>query len=156
MVKETLRLCPPVPIVVRRLLEPLELGGYTVPAETMVAPCIHLVHRREDIYPHPRRFMPERWLGHPAGTYTWIPFGGGVRRCLAASFALLEMKRVVAAVLEEVEMEAVQSRSEPVTEEAPISYSPGRRGLVQITRRRGDGTAPTRLTGYGQATAAAA
>jgi cytochrome P450 len=155
VVKETLRLCPPVPIVVRCLLEPLELGGYTVPAGTMVAPCIHLVHRREDIYPHPRRFMPERWLGHPAGTYTWIPFGGGVRRCLAASFALLEMKRVVAAVLEEVEMEAVQSRSEPVTKSA-ISYSPGRRGLVQITRRRGDGTAPTRLTGDGQATAAAA
>jgi cytochrome P450 len=155
VVKETLRLCPPVPIVVRRLLEPLELGGYTVPAGTMVAPCIHLVHRREDIYPHPRRFMPERWLGHPAGTYTWIPFGGGVRRCLAASFALLEMKRVVAAVLEEVEMEAVQSRSEPVTKSA-ISYSPGRRGLVQITRRRGDGAAPARLTGYGQAAAAAA
>jgi cytochrome P450 len=155
VVKETLRLCPPVPIVVRKLLEPMELGGYTVPAGAMVAPCIHLVHRREDVYPHPRRFMPERWLGRPAGTYTWIPFGGGVRRCLAASFALLEMKRVVAAVLEEVEMEAVQARSEQVTKSA-ISYSPGRRGLVRITQRRGDGIEPATPTGYGQATAAAA
>jgi cytochrome P450 len=155
VVKETLRLCPPVPIVVRRLLEPMELGGYTVPAGAMVAPCIHLVHRREDVYPHPRRFMPERWLDRPAGTYTWIPFGGGVRRCLAASFALMEMKRVVAAVLEEVEMEPVQSRSEQVCKSA-ISYSPGRRGLVRITRRRRDGATPRTPTGYGREAAAAA
>jgi cytochrome P450 len=155
VVKETLRLCPPVPIVVRRLLEPMELGGYTVPAGAMVAPCIHLVHRREEIYPHPRRFMPERWLDRPTGTYTWIPFGGGVRRCLAASFALLEMKRVVAAVLEEVELEPVQSRSEQVTKSA-ISYSPGRRGLVRITRRLRDDATPAKPTGYGRETAAAA
>lgn len=155
VVKETLRLCPPVPIVVRKLLAPMQLGGYTVGAGAMVAPCIHLVHRREEIYPHPRRFMPERWLGRPAGTYTWIPFGGGVRRCLAASFALLEMKRVVAAVLEEIELEAVQARSEQVTKSA-ISYSPGRRGLVRITGRRGDVTAPATPAGYGHETAAAA
>ncbi len=155
VVKETLRLCPPVPIVVRKLLEPMELGGYTVGAGTMVAPCIHLVHRREDVYPHPRRFMPERWLGRAAGTYTWIPFGGGVRRCLAASFALLEMKRVVAAVLEEVEMEAVQARSEQVTKSA-ISYSPGRRGLVRITARRKGAGRPATPAGYGRETAAAA
>jgi cytochrome P450 len=155
VVKETLRLCPPVPIVVRRLLEPMELGGYTVAAGAMVAPCIHLVHRREDVYPHPRRFMPERWLGRPAGTYTWIPFGGGVRRCLAASFALLEMKRVVAAVLEEVEMEAVQARSEQVTKSA-ISYSPGRRGLVRITRRLTAAATPATPSGLGRETAAAA
>ncbi|HEY2283952.1 MAG TPA: cytochrome P450 [Solirubrobacteraceae bacterium] len=155
VVKETLRLCPPVPIVVRKLLEPMQLGGYTVPAGAMVAPCIHLVHRREDVYLHPRRFMPERWLDSPAGTYTWIPFGGGVRRCLAASFALLEMKRVVAAVLEEVEMEAVQARSEQVTKSA-ISYSPGRRGLVRIVGRRRDGVGPAKPAGYGRERAAAA
>jgi cytochrome P450 len=155
VMKETLRLCPPVPIVVRKLLEPMELGSYTVPAGAMVAPCIHLVHRREDVYPHPRRFMPERWLERSAGTYTWIPFGGGVRRCLAASFALMEMKRVVATVLEEVEMEAVQARSEQITKSA-ISYSPGERGLVRITRRLRDVSRPAAPTGYGAETAAAA
>ncbi|HEV3320460.1 MAG TPA: cytochrome P450 [Solirubrobacteraceae bacterium] len=155
VLRETLRLCPPVPIVVRKLLEPMELGSYTVPAGAMVAPCIHLVHRREDVYPHPRRFMPERFLRRPAGTYTWIPFGGGVRRCLAASFALLEMKRVVAAVLEEVDLQPVQSRSEQVTKSA-ISYSPGRRGLVRITRRRRDGIRAAAPPGYGRETAAAA
>ncbi len=132
VVRETLRLCPPVPIVVRKLLAPVQLGGYTVPAGTMVAPCIHLVHRREDVYPQPRSFMPERFLQRPAGTYTWIPFGGGARRCLAASFALLEMKRVTTAVLEEVQLRPAQSPSEQVKKSA-ISYSPGRRGLVIVT-----------------------
>ncbi len=147
VMRETLRLCPPVPIVVRKLLTPMQLGGYTVPAGTMVAPCIHLVHRREDVYPRPRSFLPERFLQRPAGTYTWIPFGGGARRCLAASFALFEMKRVTTAVLEEVELRAVQSRSEQVKKSA-ISYSPGRRGLVIVadagscTRRQAP-TSPT-------------
>ncbi len=131
VVRETLRLCPPVPIVVRKLLEPMRLGGYEVPAGTMVAPCIHLVHRREDIYPYPKRFMPERFIERPAGTYTWIPFGGGVRRCLAASWALLEMKRVTKTILEEVELIAARSSSEHVRKSA-ISYSPGRRGLVIV------------------------
>ena len=134
VLRETLRLCPPVPIVVRRLLAPMRLGGYTIGAGTMVAPCIHLIHRRADIYPNPRSFVPERFLNQMPGTYTWIPFGGGARRCLAASFALLEMKRVVHTVLSEVELRPVESRSEQVTKSA-ISYSPGRRGLVLLTRR---------------------
>ncbi|HYM46331.1 MAG TPA: cytochrome P450 [Solirubrobacteraceae bacterium] len=134
VLRETLRLCPPVPIVVRRLLAPMRLGGYTIPAGAMVAPCIHLLHRREDVYPQPRSFVPERFLDRPPGTYTWIPFGGGVRRCLAASFALLEMKHVVQTVLGEVELRPVESRSEQVARSA-ISFSPGRRGLVTVVRR---------------------
>ena len=86
VVRETLRLCPPVPIVVRRLLQPMVLGGYTIPAGATVAPCAYLIHLCEEIYPQPRSFVPERFLDRPPGTYTWIPFGGGVRRCLAASF----------------------------------------------------------------------
>ncbi len=82
--KETMRLCPAAPIVVRNLLAPMELGGYAIPAGTTVAPCVHLVHRREEIYPEPLRFMPERFLERPAGAYTWIPFWRGVRHCLAA------------------------------------------------------------------------
>jgi cytochrome P450 len=58
------------------------------------------VHRREDVYPEPRAFRPERFLEQPAGTYTWIPFGGGVRRCLGASFAMPEMKIVLRAIFE--------------------------------------------------------
>ncbi len=78
VVKETMRLCPAAPIVVRKLLEPMELGGYTIPAGTTVAPCVHLVHRRPDDLPGAAALRPERFLERPAGTYTWIPFGGGV------------------------------------------------------------------------------
>ncbi len=134
VLKETLRLCPPVPIVVRRLLEPMSLGGYTVPAGATVAPCVYLVHRRSEIYPQPERFLPERFLERPAGTYTWIPFGGGVRRCLAASFALLEMKRVLQTVLREVELRPVACRSERVARSS-IAFVPDRRALAIAVRR---------------------
>ena len=129
VIKETLRLCPPVPVVVRRLREPMELGGYSIPAGATVAPCVHLIHRNEAIYPHARRFVPERFLEQPTGTYTWIPFGGGVRRCLAASYAELEMKRVMRTVLSEVELRPVGAGSERMRKSA-ISFSPDQRGLV--------------------------
>jgi cytochrome P450 family 135 len=129
VVKETLRLCPPVPVVVRRLLAPLELGGYELPAGTVVAPCVYLIHRNEEIYPQPRHFLPERFLERPPGTYTWIPFGGGTRRCLAASYAELEMKRVLRTVLSEVELRAADSDSEHARRSA-ISFSPDKRGRV--------------------------
>jgi cytochrome P450 family 135 len=137
VVRETLRLCPPVAIVARTLLEPMRLGGYPLPAGTTVAPCIHLMHLREDLYPQPRSFLPERFLERAPGTYTWIPFGGGSRRCLAASFALQEMKRVTETVLAEVELQAVDPRSERVRR-AAIAFSPQHRGLVIVTRRHAD------------------
>lgn len=129
VVKETLRLCPPVPVVVRRLLVPMELGGYELPAGTTVAPCVYLIHRNEEIYPSPRQFLPERFLDRPPGTYTWIPFGGGTRRCLAASYAELEMKRVLRTVLAEVELRPADSDSERARRSA-ISFSPDKRGRV--------------------------
>jgi cytochrome P450 len=129
VVKETLRLCPPVPVVVRRLIEPLQLGGYALPAGTVVAPCVYLIHRDEEIYPQPRHFLPERFLERPPGTYTWIPFGGGTRRCLAASYAELEMKRVLRTVLSEVDLRPADADSEHARRSA-ISFSPDKRGRV--------------------------
>ncbi len=129
VIKETLRVRPPVPVVVRRLLEPMRLGGHDLPAGTTVAPCIHLIHRSEEIYPDARSFVPERFLGRQPGTYTWIPFGGGTRRCLAASYAEMEMKRVLRTVFSEVSLQPVESRAERMRKSA-ISFSPDRSGLV--------------------------
>ena len=129
VVKETIRLCPAAPIVVRRLLEPMRLGGYEIPAGTTVAPCVHLIHRRKDLYPEPLRFRPERFLEQPMGAYTWIPFGGGVRRCLAASYAQMLMKQVIRTVLAEVALRYVHPRSERAVRSA-ITFVPDRHGLA--------------------------
>ena len=99
VVQETLRLRPVISIVLRRLAEPMELGGRLLPAGASIVPSIYLMHRRPDIYPEPDEFRPERFIeregGRAPGTYTWIPFGGGVRRCLGAAFAQFEMEVVL-------------------------------------------------------------
>jgi cytochrome P450 family 135 len=94
-IQETLRLRPVISIVLRKLTEAVEIGGYELPAGISVAPCVYLAHRNPEVYPEPQRFLPERFLERPPGTYTWIPFGGGVRRCLGASFAQFEMAVVL-------------------------------------------------------------
>jgi cytochrome P450 len=136
VVKETLRLCPAAPIVVRKLLEPMTLGGYELPAGTTVAPCVHLVHRNPQIYPQPLKYRPERFLEQPAGTYTWIPFGGGVRRCLAAPYAQMLMKQVIGTVLAEVQLRAVEPRSERARKSA-IAFVPHKHALVVAASRHG-------------------
>jgi cytochrome P450 len=134
VVKETLRLCPAVPVVMRRLVQPMRLDGYTLPAGTIVAPCVFLMHRRGDVYPEPRSFRPERFLERGAGTYTWIPFGGGPRRCVAASFAQLEMKRVIQTILREVELSAAETRSEAAARSS-VSFVPDGGAKVIALRR---------------------
>jgi cytochrome P450 family 135 len=131
VVKETLRLRPVVPAVIRRLKAPMELGGYELPAGVFVSPSIYLTHRRPDIYPDPLAFRPERFLERPAGTYTWIPFGGGVRRCLGASFAQFEMKVVLATVLQHVRLETQSGHDERVTRRA-ITFAPRREGRIAL------------------------
>jgi cytochrome P450 len=133
VVKETLRLRPVIQLVARRLSEPMEIAGRLLPAGTILAPSIHLVHRRADVYPQPRSFLPERFLQQPPGTYTWIPFGGGVRRCLGASFAQLEMKRVLQTVLTEVALRPIEPRSERVVRRA-IAFSPQHGARVVVGR----------------------
>jgi cytochrome P450 len=132
--KETLRLRPILALVLRRLTEPMEIGGRPLPAGVNLAPCIYLVHRRADVYPDPLAFRPERFLEEPAGTYTWIPFGGGVRRCLGASFALFEMKVVLKEVVSRLELRADDPRPERIRRRA-ITLVPERGGTVVAERR---------------------
>jgi cytochrome P450 family 135 len=114
VILETLRLRPVISIVNRTLKAPFEVGGYTLPAGVTVAPCIYLVHRRPDVYPEPERFLPERFLERPPGTYTWIPFGGGVRRCLGGAFAQFEMEVVLRELVSRVTIRPARQRSERV------------------------------------------
>jgi cytochrome P450 len=113
-IQETLRLRPVISIVIRRLTEPVEIGGHELPAGVSVTPCVYLVHRNPEIYPEPDRFLPERFLGNPPGTYTWIPFGGGVRRCLGASFAQFEMAVVLKELVRRHQIRPADPKSERV------------------------------------------
>ena len=96
--QEALRLRPVLDFVLRRVMEPVEIGGFDFEPGDVLAPNIYLVHRREDIYPDPLTFNPDRWDGVKPGTYTWFPFGGGVRRCIGMQFAMAEMEIVMRAV----------------------------------------------------------
>ncbi len=103
VVHETMRVRPVVPLVVRVLREPLRVGEHVLPKETRVAPSIYLTNRDPAVYDAPKEFRPERFLGRQPETFTWIPFGGGIRRCIGASFALLEMKLMLRTILRELE-----------------------------------------------------
>jgi cytochrome P450 len=113
-IQETLRLRPVISIVLRKLTEPVEIGGYELPAGVSVAPCVYLAHRNPEVYPEPQRFLPERFLDSPPGTYTWIPFGGGVRRCLGASFAQFEMAVVLRELLRRWQIRPADPRPERI------------------------------------------
>jgi cytochrome P450 len=130
-IKEALRLRPVVPAVGRHLTEPLEVGSHLLPAGVSINPSIYLLHRRPDLYPEPHAFRPERFLENPPGTYTWIPFGGGIRRCLGASFALFEMKVVLQTILERTTLMPEQEPGESVTRRA-ITYAPNRGGRILV------------------------
>jgi cytochrome P450 len=132
--KETLRLRPIISLVVRRLKEPMEIGGRLLPEGVTVAPCIYLVHRRADVYPQPLVFRPERFLEEAAGTYTWFPFGGGVRRCLGASFALFEMRIVLQELVARLDLRAADPRPERFVRRA-ITNAPQHGGEVVAERR---------------------
>jgi len=111
-IKETLRIRPVITDVGRRLTRAVELGPYRIPAGAIVMPGIVGLHFREDLYPDPDEFRPERFIDHTPGPYTWIPFGGGVRRCIGATFAQFEMRVVMRAILERAQLRAADARPE--------------------------------------------
>jgi cytochrome P450 len=99
VVKETLRIRPVLPIIARQTQAPFQLAGVELPAGVRIAPCVYLAQRRAASFPEPDAFRPERFLDGKADPYAWLPFGGGIRRCLGMAFALYEMKVVLATVL---------------------------------------------------------
>ena len=112
VVKETLRVRPVIVDVARKLTRDTEVAGWHLPAGTLVLPAIAVLHARPDLYESPAEFRPERFLSGGAESYAWIPFGGGVRRCIGASFAQVEMKTVLREVLRRVRLRAPTQRPE--------------------------------------------
>jgi cytochrome P450 len=131
-IQETLRLRPVISIVIRRLTEPVEIGGYELPAGVSATPSVYLVHRNPEIYPEPEAFRPERFLETPPGTYTWIPFGGGVRRCLGASFAQFEMAVVLKELVKRREIRPADPRPERIFRRA-ITETPRHNARVVLS-----------------------
>ncbi len=137
-VTESLRLRPVVPLAGRRLAAPLRLrSGIELPAGADVAPAIWLTHTDPEIYPDPLAFKPERFLDQSPGTYSWIPFGGGVRRCLGAAFAELEMRIALREILGRCELEAASPKQERIARRN-VTFSP-KRGTPVILHGRSAG-----------------
>jgi cytochrome P450 len=141
VVKETLRLRPIVPDVVRQLQRPMRLAGYDLPTGVYVAPCIHLAHRRAEVYPEPERFRPERFLGQRPDPYTWLPFGGGIRRCLGMAFALYEMKLVIGGVLARCTMRLATPGTVRIVRRS-VTLAPSGGTQVRIVAAQHDGARP--------------
>jgi cytochrome P450 len=134
-ITEILRLRPVLPNAEPRLTKrEVQIGGVTYPPGVVLLASAYLIHHDPEIYPEPRAFRPERFLGTSPGTYTWIPFGGGRRRCLGASFAVQEMKVVLRAALGRFDVTAASDRPE-TTRRRSITFSPAGQTTVVLRRR---------------------
>jgi cytochrome P450 len=135
-IQEILRHRPVLPNVEPRLVKsPFEVGGWTYPPGVCLVPNAYLVHHDPEIYPEPYEFRPERFLDEPPGTYTWIPFGGGRRRCIGASFAMLEMQIVLRTVLAHCALEPARDGAEHASRRN-ITIRPGRGALTALGDRQ--------------------
>jgi cytochrome P450 len=140
VISESLRLRPVVPLAGRRLASELNVDGLSLPAGTDVTPAIWLTHTRADLYPEPYAFRPERFLEDSPTTYGWVPFGGGIRRCLGAAFAEMEMRVVLETILQRRVLSPASARAERVTRRN-VTFSP-RKGTQVRSRRREAPAAP--------------
>jgi cytochrome P450 len=144
-INEILRHRPVLPNAEPRLTkQPVTIGGFEYPAGVALLASAFLVHHDPDIYPEPYAFRPERFLGKTPGTYTWLPFGGGRRRCLGASFALQEMKIVIRAVVERYELRPATDARE-TTARRSITFSPSGGATVVLSEKLVDRLAPGQL-----------
>jgi cytochrome P450 len=136
VVKESLRARPVVPVVARKIREPVQLGDYVAPEGSVLMVSVYLLHRDPAVYPDPDEFRPERFLDEGSDGSIWVPFGGGTRRCLGARFAELEMKVVLRTVFERVRLTAADSKAEPVARRR-FTFAPGRGSGAVVDEVRG-------------------
>jgi hypothetical protein len=135
-INEVMRIRPVLINAEPRLVKrPVEIGGVEYPPGVVLIANAHLVHHDPDLYPEPLAFLPERFLGESPGTYTWLPFGGGRRRCLGASFALLEMKVVLRAAVERFQLDPAGPPERARRRSITISPSRGARVILRARVR---------------------
>jgi cytochrome P450 len=132
-VKETLRARPVIVDVARRLTAPARIGGYELPKGSFVMAAIAALHYREDFFPNPEEFRPERFLTEKADNYAWIPFGGGVRRCIGAAFAEYEMRIILREFVQHADLSAPDPKPEAV-KVRNITLAPGKGTRVRLDR----------------------
>jgi cytochrome P450 len=130
-IKETLRLQPVFSVAYRFLEEPTEIGGFPLPAGVTVAPSIYLLHRHPDLYYNPDAFCPQRFLDQQPAPHTWVPFGGGVRRCLGAAFSELEMQIILSLLLKSCIVHPVGRVPEPARRRG-IIHTPSHEATVVL------------------------
>jgi cytochrome P450 len=135
-VKESLRLQPVIPMVGRVLQQPARIGRLSLPAGAMVAPSIYLMHRRASLYPDPSAFRPERFFTFKPAPWEWLPFGGGLRRCIGAAFSMYEMKMVLAAMLPRVDARLTSTRVEAKRRVVTVTPSGGLPIILTARRSR--------------------
>jgi cytochrome P450 len=129
VVKEVLRVRPVLSIAARRVAAPFEVAGHVLPPGVHVAPCIYLAHRRPEAWPDPTAFRPERFLEGAPEPGTYLPFGGGVRRCAGAAFAALELREVLRAVLARFALSPARAGTERMIR-GSVTLRPSRGGVV--------------------------
>ena len=130
--KEILRIYPIVPSVFRQVVRPFRVAGYSFEPGTVLAPSIYLAHRREDLYPRPERFDPDRFMLRDYSPYEYLPFGGGARRCIGMQLAVYEMKNIVATLIAKYDLDVVDAESVvPTRRMVTISPSTGPRMCVK-------------------------
>ncbi|MFP2912316.1 cytochrome P450, partial [Pyxidicoccus sp. 3LFB2] len=129
--QETLRLHPIIPVVARRTQAPFRVQGHEVPPGVTVAACIYLAHHRPETYAEPDAFRPERFMERVWSPFEYLPFGGGVRRCIGMALALYEMKVVLGLVLSRFELKPVDTQVRPQRRAVTIAPSGGLRMLVE-------------------------
>ncbi|WP_320670709.1 cytochrome P450 [Patulibacter defluvii] len=135
VIHEAMRIRPVVPTIGREVLVPWRLGDVAVPAGSRILISILLLHRRADLYPDPLAFRPERFLGVKPGTYTWLPFGGGIRRCLGAALAMAELRIVLREIVLRTDMAAVDAAAERPAHRN-VTMIPAAGARLTVTARR--------------------
>jgi cytochrome P450 len=151
VIAETLRLHPVLTFsAVRAGAAPVEIDGRRYPAGVWHAICPYLMHKRADLYPEPGEFRPERFLGESPGTYSWVPFGGGRRRCLGASFALFELRTILRTILNAGTLSAPEPELEPDVRRG-FTLAPGRGGQIAFAPVRAGAGATERPRPYAAA-----